>query len=62
MDSLGYIRVTLEIYLGISAKITQTLTNNIIMMLSYEKIQEIIKMILLNFLFRPKKKLVFSKF
>jgi adenine nucleotide transporter 17 len=48
--------------IGIGAKIFQTLTNNILVMLSYEKIQILIRNILLNFLFRPKKKLIFSNF
>jgi adenine nucleotide transporter 17 len=45
----------LIIFLGISAKIVQTLLNNVILMLTYEKIQSLVKFIILFLILKNKK-------
>jgi adenine nucleotide transporter 17 len=44
-----------SLYKGISSKIVGSLISNTILMIIYEKIQKIVRMILINFIFKKKK-------
>ena len=52
---MGILKVKREIIKGFSAKILQTMLNNVILMLTYEKIQLLVRYALLKVIFRVKK-------